>query len=93
MTPKGMGCHPGPGVALLRALTEAAQARLGFYIRWTADDPARDQDTATGMGTAKRRPQGRRQITDGEAVRDFTTVPAFDERQLRRRTWPGNSPR
>ena len=36
---EGMGCHPDRSVALLRALTEAAQARLGF-ISGARDDPA-----------------------------------------------------
>ena len=34
----GMGCHPDPGVALLRALTEAAQDRLAF-ITGARDHP------------------------------------------------------
>lgn len=33
----GMGCHPNPGVALSRALTEAAQSRL-TYISGSRDD-------------------------------------------------------
>src|SRR5690348_2326527 len=36
---EGMGCHPDRSVALLRALTEAAQARLGS-ISGARDDPA-----------------------------------------------------
>jgi ribosomal protein S12 methylthiotransferase accessory factor len=67
-----MGCHPDRNVALLRALTEAAQSRLGF-ISGARDDPASwdypagtDQEARPGADLA------------GDAVRDFTTVPAFD---------------
>jgi len=37
----GMGCHPARGVALMRALTEAAQSRLTF-ISGARDDMGRD---------------------------------------------------
>jgi YcaO-like protein with predicted kinase domain len=69
---EGMGCHPDRNVALLRALTEAAQSRLGF-ISGARDDPSgwdhadgTDQEPSTAPGMA------------GEAVRDFTAVPMFD---------------
>jgi ribosomal protein S12 methylthiotransferase accessory factor YcaO len=69
---EGMGCHPDRNVALLRALTEAAQSRLGF-ISGARDDPSgwdhadgTDQEPSTAHGMA------------GEAVRDFTAVPMFD---------------
>lgn len=39
---EGMGCHPSRGVALLRALTEAAQSRLTF-IAGSRDDGDRDR--------------------------------------------------
>lgn len=47
----GMGCHPSPGAALARALTEAAQSRL-TYIAGSRDDAthesyARGQDPRT----------------------------------------------
>jgi ribosomal protein S12 methylthiotransferase accessory factor len=38
----GMGCHPEPAIALLRALTEAAQARLTF-IAGSRDDNGPDK--------------------------------------------------
>jgi YcaO-like protein with predicted kinase domain len=38
----GHGAHPDPGVALCRALTEAAQSRL-TYISGSRDDAGRDQ--------------------------------------------------
>jgi YcaO-like protein with predicted kinase domain len=69
---EGMGCHPDRNVALLRALTEAAQSRLGF-ISGARDDPSgwdhadgTDQEPSTAPEVA------------GEAVRDFTTIPMFD---------------
>jgi ribosomal protein S12 methylthiotransferase accessory factor len=68
---EGMGCHPDRSVALLRALTEAAQSRLGF-ISGARDDVAgwdyrheMDQEPPTADPA-------------GEAARDFTAVPAFD---------------
>jgi YcaO-like protein with predicted kinase domain len=46
-TAMGMGCHPSRGVALLRALTEAAQARL------TMISGARDDMFPSGYGFAR----------------------------------------
>ena len=43
----GGGCHPARQVALLRALTEAAQART-TYIAGSRDDFARDDYSVTG---------------------------------------------
>jgi len=43
---EGMGCHPHRNVALLRALTEAAQSRLGFISG--ARDDATDWEHASG---------------------------------------------
>jgi YcaO-like protein with predicted kinase domain len=37
----GSGCHPDPGTALLRAITEAAQGRM-IYIAGSRDDRDRD---------------------------------------------------
>jgi YcaO-like protein with predicted kinase domain len=69
---EGMGCHPDRNVALLRALTEAAQSRLGV-ISGARDDPSgwdhadgTDQEPSTAPEVA------------GEAVRDFTAIPMFD---------------
>jgi len=69
-----MGCHPDRSVALLRALSEAAQARLGC-ISGARDDPA-GWDYGNGMDQAA--PPGLEADPDGEAARDFATVPAFD---------------
>lgn len=71
---EGMGCHPDRNVALLRALTEAAQSRLGF-ISGARDDPA-GWDYPHEMD--QEAPPAPTADPAGEAVRDFTAVPAFD---------------
>ncbi len=71
---EGMGCHPDRSVALLRALTEAAQSRLGF-ISGARDDPA-GWDYADGMD--QEAPPAPAAEPPGEAARDFRAVPAFD---------------
>ena len=68
---EGMGCHPDRNVALLRALTEAAQSRLGF-ISGARDDPS-GWDHADGTD---QEPSTAAEMAD-EAVRDFTAVPMF----------------
>ncbi len=70
---EGMGCHPDRNVALLRALTEAAQSRLG-HISGARDDP-RGWDHADGTDEE---PPAPAPDLAGEAARDFTAVPAFD---------------
>jgi ribosomal protein S12 methylthiotransferase accessory factor len=71
---EGMGCHPDRGVALLRALTEAAQSRLGF-ISGARDDPA---GWEYGRGANEEVPPASAADLAGKANRDFTTVPSFD---------------
>jgi YcaO-like protein with predicted kinase domain len=71
---EGMGCHPDRNVALLRALTEAAQSRLG-HISGARDDPC---GWEYAYGTVEEAPPGPAADLDGEAARDFTAVPAFD---------------
>lgn len=75
---EGMGCHPDPNVALLRALTEAAQSRLGF-ISGARDDPA---GWEYGHGMDQEEPPGPTADIDLEAPRDFTAVPGFDGESL-----------
>ncbi len=70
---EGMGCHPDRNVALLRALTEAAQSRLG-HISGARDDPS-GWEHAYGAGEA---PPEREPDLAGEADRDFAAVPMFD---------------
>ena len=38
----GMGCHPSPAIALIRAVTEAAQSRLSF-VAGSRDDLTREE--------------------------------------------------
>jgi YcaO-like protein with predicted kinase domain len=71
---EGMGCHPDRNVALLRALTEAAQSRLG-HISGARDDPS---GWEYAYGTGEEAAPGPAADLDGEAARDFTAVPAFD---------------
>jgi YcaO-like protein with predicted kinase domain len=71
---EGMGCHPDRNVALLRALTEAAQDRLAL-ISGARDDPA-GWDYVHGMEPEPR--PGSAADLVGEAARDFTAVPEFD---------------
>jgi YcaO-like protein with predicted kinase domain len=68
----GMGCHPDRGIALLRALTEAAQARLAM-ISAARDEPAHLYSTRGPASEAGREPADLR----GEAAGDFTAVPVF----------------
>jgi YcaO-like protein with predicted kinase domain len=71
---EGMGCHVDPKIALLRALTEAAQSRLAS-ISGGRDDPA-------GWDySQKQEPElvpGQAADLVGEAARDFAAVPVFD---------------
>jgi ribosomal protein S12 methylthiotransferase accessory factor len=71
----GAGCHPVRAVALLRALTEAAQAR-NTYIAGARDDyPAHAYQSAY----RRRRMQYCRQLLDSPAPRRaFAHVPSFD---------------
>jgi YcaO-like protein with predicted kinase domain len=71
---EGMGCHPDRNVALLRALTEAAQSRLGC-ISGARDDPS-GWDYA--YGADQEAPSEPAADLVGEATRDFTAVPVFD---------------
>jgi YcaO-like protein with predicted kinase domain len=70
---EGMGCHPDRNVALLRAVTEAAQSRLGL-ISGARDDPA-GWEYASGTDDEASPPAA---DPDGEPARDFTAVAAFD---------------
>jgi ribosomal protein S12 methylthiotransferase accessory factor len=70
----GSGCHPDPEVALLRALTEAAQARTTF-IAGSRDDFAPD---AWKQDSRSSRRQSAREWLDGagrhEEPRDFRAL-------------------
>ena len=77
----GDGCHPDRAIALLRALTEAAQTRL-TYISGARDDLEPAEFTTEAIAA-----KGRyvRSLIDGaEAVADFTdcptrSAPSFDD--------------
>lgn len=77
----GDGCHPDRTIALLRALTEAAQTRL-TYISGARDDLDPEEFTARAMGE---RGQYVRQLIDStRADADFGAcptlgAPSFDE--------------
>ena len=71
----GGGCHPTRGVALLRALTEAAQART-TYIAGSRDDLGPEEYTAATRG---RRLRTCRTLMDTHApARDFHDVPTWE---------------
>jgi ribosomal protein S12 methylthiotransferase accessory factor len=76
----GSGCHPARQVALLRALTEAAQART-TYIAGSRDDFARDDYSVTGR--SHRRRQCRMLMDAGGEERDFHDVPSGESDTLR----------
>jgi ribosomal protein S12 methylthiotransferase accessory factor len=76
----GMGCHPTRRIALLRALTEAAQGRL-TAIAGSRDDLPRLEYERTRSVDAL---QQYRSATSGQGMRDFRHVPdreseTFDE--------------
>jgi YcaO-like protein with predicted kinase domain len=71
---EGMGCHPDRAVALLRALTEAAQARLAII------SGARDEPAGWDYSPEEEQELLRGQAADlaAEAAGDFAAVPVFD---------------
>ncbi len=71
----GDGCHPDRAIALLRALTEAAQTRL-TYISGARDDldPADFTDTAQNWRSG----YVRILIDTAPASRDFTDCPTYE---------------
>ena len=76
---RGAGCHPSRGVALARALTEAAQVRL-TYIAGIRDDLPREYKRShlqkLGLELHDR-------LSDGAALRSFRQVPTFESDDLR----------
>jgi len=64
----GAGCHPDPGIALLRALTEAAQTRT-TYIAGSRDDLRPDEYAPEGIAEKYR--FARRVRASGTPSRDF----------------------
>ncbi|WP_164010138.1 YcaO-like family protein [Pyxidicoccus trucidator] len=75
----GMGCHPSREVALLRALTEAAQSRL-TRISGARDDLHRKAYEAARDGVAAERLRTR--LREEPVVRRFQDVPSQDGETL-----------
>ncbi len=71
----GSGCHPDRGVALSRALTEAAQART-TYIAGTRDDFL--PELYSEPVRAKRLSDCRALLDSQESGRSFREIPSFD---------------
>ena len=70
----GHGCHPTRRIALLRALTEAAQSRL-TAIAGSRDDLSRADYERTRSPDALRRS---RKLTRGQGMRSFADAPNWE---------------
>jgi ribosomal protein S12 methylthiotransferase accessory factor len=71
----GMGCHPTRHVALLRALTEAAQSRLTFIVGARDDIVGSEYESLDHRDVAG---YGRRLLEAGGPMRSFREGPTFD---------------
>jgi YcaO-like protein with predicted kinase domain len=71
----GAGCHPNRSIALLRALTEAAQSRLTLISGARDDRPRAEYRTRQDVDVVDR---VRREIEDGRCLRRFEDVPTFE---------------
>ena len=76
----GSGCHPARQVALLRALTEAAQART-TYIAGSRDDFSRSDYSETAR--SRRYERCRMLMDTGGENRYFHEVPSFESETIR----------
>lgn len=74
---RGMGCHPDRGIALLRALTEAAQARL-TYLAGAREELALPSPGPAGPGGPGGPADGERDAEAGGTGGDFLAVPTFE---------------
>ncbi len=70
----GMGCHPSRGVALLRALTEAAQSRLTTIAGARDDMPLRKYEAWRDADALERL---RRSVLEVAPTRDYRAAPDF----------------
>jgi len=70
----GMGCHPSRGVALLRALTEAAQSRLTTIAGARDDMPLRKYEAWRDADALDRL---RRSVLEVAPTRDYHAAPDF----------------
>jgi ribosomal protein S12 methylthiotransferase accessory factor len=73
-TAQGMGAHPTRGIALSRALTEAAQSRL-TYIAGSRDDVFRDMYAR--LRDPERARRRRRELRPGDGDRGFCGIAEF----------------
>lgn len=71
----GYGCHPVRGIALLRALTEAAQSRLTLISGARDDMPRADYERHRSPEVIATQ---RAQITDVQPTYDFHAAPTFE---------------
>ncbi len=71
---EGLGCHPARGIALLRAITEAAQARLAIISCARDNVPPGDYDLVMDPESGRKQAA----VLAGEAHRDFRATPSFD---------------
>jgi ribosomal protein S12 methylthiotransferase accessory factor len=72
---RGFGCHPARSIALLRALTEAAQSRL-TYISGSRDDLGRNAyENALNFDTLR---SDRARMEIQGSMRHFSVVPTFE---------------
>ncbi len=78
---QGMGCHLSSKVALLRALTEAAQSRLTF-IAGARDDAGRDRYRHVQSTDYVTRWRARILGEESAGARPFCEVPSFENRSF-----------
>ena len=71
----GMGCHPARHVALLRALTEAAQSRLTFISGARDDMPRGEYEHFLDRRTYD---SWRESMAKPPRTRSFTEIPSFE---------------
>jgi ribosomal protein S12 methylthiotransferase accessory factor len=74
-TGAGAGCHPTRGVALLRALTEAAQSRLTVVAGSRDDLFRRDYELSGNQDTLRNH---RALFNSGDSVRAFGDAPSYE---------------
>ena len=75
----GTGCHPSRNVALSRALTEAAQARLTVIAGSRDDLPRERYDDAADLTRLHRR---RERVLNGTPRRSFLAAPTFESESI-----------
>jgi YcaO-like protein with predicted kinase domain len=71
----GFGCHPARSIAMLRALTEAAQSRL-TYISGSRDDLGRNAYACSLSQTSWQNDLSRMEIQG--RTKEFRNIPTFD---------------